>query len=223
MMIVMSNFILNILNFGSAKPIVNFSIYRLLTNFFCSSSLFLTSASFLCCRAAFHRGNFGLSSSTGSVGGVSAVLVTGTLMSVAVVSILVAVVSTLVAAVSTSVAASSPFVAIPSFVVTTVSFTVSLAFIDFLVFVDFFVFVEFFEFVISFVVSFVAWTSSSGITRPKLHYMKVMCLAPSHNNALVQLTTTKFFLGGGAFLRIPRKSRISESNVSLCCFAPINL
>ena len=37
------------------------------------------------------------------------------------------------------------------------------------------------------------------------------------------LTTTKFFFGGGAFLSMPRKSRISESKCSSCFFAPVNL
>lgn len=139
----------------------------MLTNFFCCSSFFLASASFLCFRAAFHKGSFRLSSSSGSVG-VSAVRVLVT----DVVIFVVVVVSTLVAAGFPFAAIGFPIEVTTSSVLTaslvaTALLGVNATFIVTGLLIGSFVVVSV---AVTVVPSFIALISSSGITRPKLHY-----------------------------------------------------
>ena len=134
----------------------------------------MTSASFLCFRAAFHRGSFGLSSSSGSVGA-AAVFTTGT-------SFFVTVVLTSVVAGSTFIAGGSTFLAVVSTFIAAAGSTVMFVVAGF-TFVALVLCSSAASFVATascvvvsplFVPSCIVFSSSSGITRPKLHYIKFM-------------------------------------------------
>lgn len=150
---------------------------RLLTSFFCSSSFFLTSASFLCFRAALHRGSFGLLSSAGT----GAVFATGTSGFAWVVLTSAAEGSTLEGG-STLVAANFPFVVL--FLCGSASFVATASCV-----VVFALFVS----------SFIVLSSPSGTTRPKLHYRDINVINVATMNFVLNLPPLNFSLVGVLF------------------------